>query len=79
MHERGSFIYVQLAAIGRAALLDVLEKDGGHPLVSSSDVLLTGASAPPRPLTVEGQRAVIYLTVNMHAYTILLLQKSSST
>ncbi|KAI0818994.1 NADH:flavin oxidoreductase/NADH oxidase [Irpex lacteus] len=53
VHERGSFIYVQLAAIGRAALLDVLEKDGGHPLVSSSDVLLTGAPAPPRPLTVE--------------------------
>lgn len=71
VHERGSFIYVQLAAIGRAALLDVLEKDGGHPLVSSSDVLLTGASAPPRPLTVEGQRVVIYLTVNMLTLSFL--------
>ncbi len=65
VHERGSFIYVQLAAIGRAALLDVLEKDGGHPLVSSSDVLLTGASAPPRPLTIQGKGEVICLAVKI--------------
>lgn len=52
MHAKGSFIYLQLWALGRAASPDVLKKEG-LPYVSSSDVQLDGKPIPPRPLTVE--------------------------
>jgi NADPH2 dehydrogenase len=34
VHENGSFTYLQLWALGRAALPDVLQKEG-HPLVAA--------------------------------------------
>lgn len=54
VHARGSFIYLQLWALGRAAQPDVLEKEGPFPYISASDVQLTGKPFPPRALTVEG-------------------------
>lgn len=55
VHAQGSYIYLQLWALGRAADPKVLkEEDPSLPYVSSSDVQLTNRSEPPRALTVEG-------------------------
>ncbi|KAI0086369.1 FMN-linked oxidoreductase [Irpex rosettiformis] len=53
VHERGSFIYSQVFAVGRVAIPEVLEKEGPYPLVAPSDTLPPGASIRPRPLTIE--------------------------
>ena len=63
VHENGSFIYLQLWALGRTALPDVLQKEGGYPLVAPSPIPLPTKSNPnappstpqalPRALTVE--------------------------
>lgn len=63
MHKNGSFIYLQLVAIGRAANPKILEKEGGHPLVAPSPIPLptktddkTSSTPPPpipRALTVD--------------------------
>ncbi|KAI0818987.1 FMN-linked oxidoreductase [Irpex lacteus] len=52
VHARGSFIYLQIFAMGRVASPEVLEKEGPFPLVSSSDIIPTGGSVAPRPLTI---------------------------
>ena len=54
VHERKSFIYLQLWALGRAALPDELKKEGSYPYVSASDVQLMDRPMPPRPLTIQG-------------------------
>ncbi|KAG6378321.1 hypothetical protein JVT61DRAFT_14043 [Boletus reticuloceps] len=52
VHAKGSYIFLQLWALGRAADIDFLEKqDPPSPYVSASSVPLTGKSKPPRPLT----------------------------
>ncbi|KAI0063269.1 FMN-linked oxidoreductase [Artomyces pyxidatus] len=53
VHAKGSFIFLQLWALGRAAAPDVLAGEGGFPLVSASDIPMDAQSAAPRPLTVE--------------------------
>ena len=62
VHENRSFIYLQLWALGRAALPDVLQKEGGHPFVAPSPIPLpvrtdndSTLSPPssPRALTLE--------------------------
>ncbi|KAI0826126.1 FMN-linked oxidoreductase [Irpex lacteus] len=60
VHKRGSFIYIQLWALGRTATLEVLEKEGPYPYVAPSAKLYTGlpgvtppATIPPRPLTIQ--------------------------
>ncbi|KAI0287580.1 FMN-linked oxidoreductase [Russula brevipes] len=63
VHKNGSFIYLQLWALGRTAQPDVLREEGGHPLVAPSPIPLPTkgkgkgdrpASEPvPRALTVE--------------------------
>lgn len=55
VHARGSFIYLQIFAMGRVASPEVLEKEGPFPLVSSSDIIPTGGSVAPRPLTIPGR------------------------
>lgn len=52
VHAKGSFIYVQLWAIGRAADTEILAK-GGHDYVSSSATQLEGKDRAPRPLSVS--------------------------
>ena len=53
VHAKGSFIYLQLWALGRAAKADVLAKEGpGYDVVSASDVAFEGGDKP-RPLTEE--------------------------
>ena len=52
VHAKGSYIFLQLWALGRAADIDVLEKqDPPSPYVGASSVALTGKSKAPRPLT----------------------------
>ncbi|KAJ7683135.1 NADH:flavin oxidoreductase/NADH oxidase [Mycena rosella] len=51
VHAKGSYIYLQLWALGRAAEADTLAQED-LPLVSASDVPIEGKPAP-RPLTVE--------------------------
>ncbi|KAJ7869136.1 hypothetical protein B0H14DRAFT_2571988 [Mycena olivaceomarginata] len=53
VHAKGSYIYLQLWALGRAAEVAVLEEEGlPDAYVSASNVPIAGQPAP-RPLTVE--------------------------
>ncbi|KAJ6601062.1 hypothetical protein DFH09DRAFT_1020324 [Mycena vulgaris] len=53
VHAKGSYIYLQLWALGRAAEAETLAAEG-LPYVSASDVPAAGHGGPaPRPLTVE--------------------------
>jgi len=58
VHARGSFIYCQLWALGRAADAQVLAKKG-HVVVSASDVPEAPGQPPPTPLTAEGIRQTV--------------------
>jgi NADPH2 dehydrogenase len=60
VHAKGSFIYLQLWAMGRAAQPGVLEKEEGGPydVVSSSDEPFEGG-AKPRALSVEEIREYV--------------------
>ncbi|KIJ60866.1 hypothetical protein HYDPIDRAFT_116736 [Hydnomerulius pinastri MD-312] len=52
VHAQGSYIFLQLWALGRAADPTVLAKhDPPSPYVSASSVALTGKAQAPRPLT----------------------------
>lgn len=63
VHAKGSFIFLQLWALGRVALLKILHaEDPSFPLVSSSDIPLSDSergrgsnsgSPGPRPLTID--------------------------
>ncbi len=62
VHEKGSYIYLQLWTLGRAADPKVLkEEDPDLPYVSASDVQLAGKPFPPRPLTIAGETFPIFL------------------
>ena len=51
VHEKGSFIVLQLWAVGRAAEMPVLEREGrAHDFVSSSAVPMQEGAPVPRPL-----------------------------
>ena len=52
VHERGSYIYLQIFAVGRAAIESSLkEEDPSFSVVSASDIPLTGNTTPV-PLTI---------------------------
>lgn len=54
VHAKGSYIYVQLWALGRAANPKQLKEEFGLDVISSSDVPIDpAASEKPRPLTEE--------------------------
>ncbi|PIL25340.1 hypothetical protein GSI_13229 [Ganoderma sinense ZZ0214-1] len=54
VHAKGSYIYMQLWALGRAARVGYLrEQDPDYAYVAPSDVPLAGRPDVPRPLTVE--------------------------
>lgn len=50
LQRKGSFIYLQLWALGRAADADCLRKESNADVVSASDIPFEGG-AKPRPLT----------------------------
>jgi NADPH2 dehydrogenase len=53
VHEKGSFIFLQLWALGRTADLVVLAKENNSPHVSASPILLPGQLEVPRALTTD--------------------------
>ncbi|KAI0049824.1 FMN-linked oxidoreductase [Auriscalpium vulgare] len=70
VHAKGSFIYMQLWALGRAASPEQLAKeDPSFPYVSSGNVALTGVEQKPRPLTHEEikEYAQLYATAASNA------------
>ncbi|KAG8706748.1 hypothetical protein FRC11_007996 [Ceratobasidium sp. 423] len=62
VHAKGSYIYLQLWAIGRAAEPEVIHAEG-FPYVSSSPTLLEGRSETPKELTKEDIKRYIQLYV----------------
>ncbi|OCH86991.1 NADH:flavin oxidoreductase/NADH oxidase [Obba rivulosa] len=53
VHAKGSYIFLQLWALGRAALPQALEAEGFHSsYISASDIRLSTSSCAPRPVTV---------------------------
>jgi NADPH2 dehydrogenase len=74
VHKNGSFIYLQLWALGRTAKPDVLQ-EGGHPFVAASPIPLNNTSASstpppvPRALTVEeiGEYVQLFATAARNA------------
>lgn len=58
VHAKGSYIYLQLWALGRAANpAELREENPDYPYVSASDVPLPEKSdgEAPRPLTIPGE------------------------
>lgn len=53
VHAKGSFIWLQLWALGRAANPEVKQAEGTGDLVSASDYRMTDNSPQPRPLTED--------------------------
>lgn len=68
VHAAGSFMFMQLWALGRAANTDILASEA-HPYVSASDVQLSGKPTPPRPLSVDEihEYAQLYATAAENA------------
>ena len=59
MHSKGSYIFVQLWALGRAANPNQLQKEGFGDLVSSSAVPVAGGAPTPREMSEEEIRGFI--------------------
>jgi NADPH2 dehydrogenase len=58
VHAKGSYIYMQLWALGRVVSAEILQVEGGYSVVSASNIPLTKEGKNndgnrPRPLTVE--------------------------
>ncbi|KAK0229230.1 NADH:flavin oxidoreductase/NADH oxidase [Armillaria nabsnona] len=62
VHAKGSYIFCQLYALGRAADPKVLASEGLS-YVSASDIQLSTETVAPRPLTVEEIREYVQLYV----------------
>ena len=75
VHKNGSFIYLQLWALGRTAEPEVLQEEGGYPHTAPSPIPLdhkSALSAPapvPRALTVEeiGEYVQLFATAARNA------------
>ncbi|KAF7792772.1 hypothetical protein EIP86_003870 [Pleurotus ostreatoroseus] len=61
VHAKGSFIYLQLWALGRAADPKVLEEEGNYPYVSASDIGTSKSTVSPKPLTLAEVKEYIQL------------------
>ncbi|OJT04885.1 hypothetical protein TRAPUB_4357 [Trametes pubescens] len=53
VHAKGSYIFMQIWAIGRATEVEELAKDGDYPYLAPSAVPLKGRDIAPRPMTVD--------------------------
>ncbi|MCJ1474986.1 Chanoclavine-I aldehyde reductase fgaOx3 [Lambiella insularis] len=53
VHKKGSYIFLQLWALGRTAMPAILKKEGGYELVSSSATPIDSDSPEPKALTEE--------------------------
>ncbi|KAG2045959.1 FMN-linked oxidoreductase [Suillus hirtellus] len=53
VHEKGSFIFLQIAALGRTAEMAVLAKEDNSPLVGASPIPVPGKTDVPRELATD--------------------------
>ncbi|KAG2370227.1 NADH:flavin oxidoreductase/NADH oxidase [Suillus spraguei] len=53
VHEKGSFIFLQLWALGRTAEIDVLAKENNSPYISASSIPYERRTGTPRALTTD--------------------------
>jgi len=53
VHKNGSFIFLQMWALGRTANPEILKAEGGFDLVSSGDLPYEEGKPKPRPLTKD--------------------------
>lgn len=53
VHNKKSFIYLQLWALGRAASPNTLTAEGNYPFVAPSAIGMDEGGVQPRPLTIE--------------------------
>jgi NADPH2 dehydrogenase len=53
VHAQGSYMFLQLWALGRTGEPSVLEKEGPYPYIAPSPIGVTGQSATPREMTVS--------------------------
>lgn len=62
VHEKGSFIYLQLWAFGRAARFSILPAEfQGYPLVAPSPIPLSShPDAVPHEMTTDGTLSMAY-------------------
>jgi NADPH2 dehydrogenase len=69
VHKNGSSIYLQLWALGRTAQPEVLQEEGGYPLVAPSPIPLATPAPVPRALTVEeiGEYVQLFATAARNA------------
>ncbi|KAI0362489.1 FMN-linked oxidoreductase [Trametes cingulata] len=75
VHARGSFIYMQLWALGRAADSDELKiENPAFPYVAPSAIPLKDKKDVPRPLTIID----VTLCPEIHEYTALYAQAASN-
>ena len=62
VHAKGSFIYIQLWALGRAAYpAQLASEDPSFPYVSAGNIRLEGRDVTPRALTVEEIKQYVQL------------------
>ncbi|TFY81116.1 hypothetical protein EWM64_g2889 [Hericium alpestre] len=59
VHAKGSYIFLQLWALGRMAHADVLEAEGPYPAISAGNVQTDARHAHPRALTIPEIKDVI--------------------
>ena len=68
VHAKGSYIFMQLWGLGRAARTPYLrERDPDFAYVSASDVPLPGRDEVPRPLTKDGACPVTARAFRVHS------------
>ncbi|KAJ3551583.1 hypothetical protein NM688_g4619 [Phlebia brevispora] len=61
VHAKGSYIFMQLWALGRTADPELLESEGPYPFISASDVKMSDGTLPPRPLTIPEIKEYVQL------------------
>lgn len=59
VHDKGSYIYLQLWALGRVAVPKNLERDGGYPVVSASAIPAAEGGHVPKELSKEEIKAFV--------------------
>ncbi|KAK5125600.1 hypothetical protein LTR85_011874 [Meristemomyces frigidus] len=70
VHAKGSFVYMQLWALGRVAVSANLKREGPFPVVSSSAVPVSSEHEEPKAMTEEDIKAFIQDYANAAANAI---------
>ncbi|KAH9986965.1 FMN-linked oxidoreductase [Russula vinacea] len=67
VHKNGSFIFMQIVAVGRGAFPDVLQEEGGYPLVAPSPIPLTNKGADNTSPPPIGEYVQLFATAARNA------------